>query len=362
MFRTLARRAAIALTLVLTLAAPAAAQLQDPYILRGVQAVLARTGEEVTEGAVNRLYNTLMQVVGASARSLSHPRAISAAYTAEIGGIMVESPHVRNAVLEFLATTPRASVAAVERYAAEFTGRGTAALAETVGSRVPAEFTDEVLRIAYELSDDTARVALRTAVQTEARAGLAEAARRALGGFLSRIGSAFGSAMEWLSTKTAQRLMAAYAIADFTQGHINDALYAYQDEMEALGDAAEIEAFNNNLNLMLDSLEDGRTVLVDGMTLSEAVRQLRRNMNLGGSYFDNILVRVEPEASGGGTDTGGGHGDYDCYWNEARTVCRCGGEIETNDMACDFAEDLRRAFGTIFEDYNSPPDLSGSGN
>jgi hypothetical protein len=92
--------------------------------------------------------------------------------------------------------------------------------------------------------------------------------------------------------------MGVYTIASYTQGHINDALYAYQDEMEAIGDAYEAEAFNNNLMLMLDRLKDGRLVLVPGMTLAKAVRQLRRNMNRGGKLFADIVMKPPTDPPG----------------------------------------------------------------
>ncbi len=346
---------------------PAHAGVQpDPAVIRLIRVMMTEGGTAPPAAVVNEAYDLLAKAVGYSARALSHPRAISGAVNAELGAVMMESPAVRRAAQEFFRDMPGHSIHAVRTYLGRLGAAGIPAVQSTIVAEVPEQFTIMALDTAYAVSQSGGGAALKSAIHGEIRAGLAGQARSALSRLLGAVGSKFGAMAEWLASKTGQRILGIYAIADFTQSQINEALFAYQDEMEALGDAAELEAFNNNLNLMLDSLEDGRTVLVEGMTLAEAVRKLRRNMNRGGKYFDGILVKAEPGAGTGGFSSGGfssgGSGSGSgggpvvadrCDWTDGwGSTCICDG-AEADRFECE----LEDAFDNVFKEYNRPPEI-----
>ncbi len=277
------------------------AQAYDQEIWNALAAI-------VPEERVAEFYGYAMNGVGASARSLSFSRAITPAYEGELGSILVEEPAVRGAVLNFVRNMPPDNVAAMERYLQA----GSIDVAEWIQTSVPPEFLDDALNAAYRLSGEVGGTALGTALSAQAEAEIAGGAGSILRGLLSRVGQSFGTFLEWLSSTTVQGILGVYTIGTFTQEQINEALFAYQDEMEAIGDAADMEAFNNNLQLMLKALTDGRATLAPGLTMAEAVRQLRRNMNMGGSYFGNILVHRNPPV-----EPGEGSGYVGCYADNA---------------------------------------------
>lgn len=288
---SLAAAALISSTALLHTAEESHAQVTDPTVYNALWNALGGRGAGAIPAQVDAAYTYVLNMIGRSARSLSHPRAINAFFEAELGGILLENTSVRNATLQVVQSLP-ADPEAARRMIASMADDGAAVLATAITNSTPDDWLEAALDAAYELTDDGAGQ-ITTLMRAEAQAGVNAGIRGTMNRFLAGVGKAFGSFLELLSSHAVQRISGVYTIADFTQAQINEALFAYQDEMEAIGYAAEAEAFNNNLNLMLDSFEDGRTTLVPGMTLSEAIRQLRRNMNLGGSYFGNILVSTK---------------------------------------------------------------------
>ncbi len=272
-------------------AGPAQAKIYiEPAIVEALANRLGTNDPAKIKDAVQRLYPYILRGIGASVSSASSvARDINPQALAELGLAYADHPPIRKAVVDAIRTGPFRNAEALARYLA----RGP--LSRTIARTVPNEFREITLKIAYDLTQEASPGAVRRTITQQAASGMPPMFRN----WVARLGSRLGSFIQWLSSKTASRFFGAITIAQFTQSQINEALYAFQDEMEAIGDAKEAEAFNNNLQLMMERLKDGRLVLVPGMTLAQAVRKLRRNMNMGGSYFAGILQKPTSSASKG---------------------------------------------------------------
>lgn len=259
-----------------------AAVYVEPAIVEAIAIRLGTTNPAEIQKAVRMLYPYILQGIGASVRSASSvARHINTQALVELGLVYADHPPVRSAVVNTIRTGNFSNAEELARYLA----RGP--LGRTIARTVPDEFRERTLDIAYRLTQEASFGTVRRTATQQATSGMSAAFRS----WAARLGSRLGAVVQWLTSTTASRFFGAVTIAEFTQSQINEALYAFQDEMEAIGDAKEAEAFNNNLRLMMERLEDGRLVLVPGMTLAQAVRKLRRNMNMGGSYFAGILQK-----------------------------------------------------------------------
>lgn len=69
-----------------------------------------------------------------------------------------------------------------------------------------------------------------------------------------------------------------YMVGVVVQGHIDHAYAEYVAEMESLGDAAEKEAYNNNMRLLVAAIADRGYQLCNGMSFADAARRLHENM------------------------------------------------------------------------------------
>lgn len=276
---------------------PVAAQGFERQVLNRLIAngVPAREAASVFDDV---LYGIYQSVARANSRRTWF---ISERYARSAARIVLKLPGMQNYVLNNL---PYANGGHISSYRAALRA-GSSRLTSVVrsariGNPNISAYIDDVFHVAEAVSKRIGCLSGCSVVRSlrhRATAG-GHATLRRIG---SSMASRFGAFLEWMSTTTAQRILGVYTIGTYTQGHINEALFAYQDEMEAIGDAAEIEAFNNNVRLMMERLKDGRLVLVPGMTLSQAVRRLRRNMNRGGPYFANI---VRKPGGGPGRRTG----------------------------------------------------------
>ncbi len=73
-------------------------------------------------------------------------------------------------------------------------------------------------------------------------------------------------------------VLAFHTIGVVVQADIDAAYAEYKAEMESLGDAAEQEAYNNNMRLLANAIAEGRHSLCSNLTFGSAARRLRDNM------------------------------------------------------------------------------------
>ena len=98
---------------------------------------------------------------------------------------------------------------------------------------------------------------------------------------------------------TAEALLAVIAVAivagtSGTAAH--DMATNYLAELETLGDAAEREAYNALVRLLLDKVASGQTQLCNNMTFAEAVTRLRINMHTSPTRPFWQIICAEPPA------------------------------------------------------------------
>jgi hypothetical protein len=89
-------------------------------------------------------------------------------------------------------------------------------------------------------------------------------------------------------------LMGYVLIAEVTQAAIDAAFAEYDAEMESMGYAAEQEAYNWLALMMLTHLKDGRLHLREGLTLADALKLLRQNMQSETWPYTGIFKETFP--------------------------------------------------------------------
>lgn len=114
---------------------------------------------------------------------------------------------------------------------------------------------------------------------------LANQFQSAVQSFFNRFGSANTAAAE----STMFQVAGFMAIAGATQLAISAAESEYVATMESLGDAAEAEAWNNNVRLLMDRLTSGKVKLAAGMTFADALKRMRSNMENGTVTFEGVV-------------------------------------------------------------------------
>jgi len=89
-----------------------------------------------------------------------------------------------------------------------------------------------------------------------------------------------------------------WTIASVTQEAIDACQAEYEAEMRSLGDAAQLEAFNQLVRLLMDRLHSGELKLRSGAQLSQAIKMLAENLRANRPPYKGMINRPGVDTAG----------------------------------------------------------------
>ncbi|MEZ6010058.1 MAG: hypothetical protein R3F05_20175, partial [Planctomycetota bacterium] len=276
------RAMSLALALFTALAAPRAAHASPPPGASEVLAALEAAGVADAPGALKAL---AMRLGSALRNAGTQVGRWGITQTEQVGMHLLEHPGVRRSILAFVrdnaATLRVQGTAMIERHLF------TPLLESSLGRRLFATAAEVAYRAVARGGVDLTTAASQV-VQTSPWGRFAGWASTTF----PRVGRAFGWVAEVATSVTAASIMNFATVAQVADAVIDEALESYQTTLETMESADDLDAFNRNVDLLLERLVDGRARLAEGQTLGRALRRLRANLDLGRQPFDGIVSRA----------------------------------------------------------------------